>query len=171
MHKFFNLCFAANIILGIYSFFVLPPRVATHFGRGGMPDGWAPLSMHTLLFFGIEVVFFLAITFSPGLMLKTPPRWLNLPHKDFWLKPENRERTATLVSKLMWRFGAALFLFFFVLGLLSLKANLSDPVRLDERSLFWALGIFGVYIIAWSISLTRAFRIPDDNRGGTGTAG
>ncbi len=170
MRKIFIASFAANIMLGIYSSFTLPSRVATHFGSGGVPDGWASVGAHTFLVLGIEIVLFLALYYSPGLMLKTPPQWINIPHKEYWLKPENRERMRDAVSKLMWRFGTALFLFLFILGLLSLEANLSDPVRLDEKPLFWALGIFGVYLILWCISLARAFRIPDD-RGGTGTVG
>lgn len=170
MRKIFIASFAANVILGIYSFFALPSRVATHFGSGGVPDGWASVGVHTFLVLGIETVLFLALAFSPGLMLKTPPEWINIPHRKYWLKPENRERMRTAVSKLMWRFGTALYIFLFVLGLLSLEANLSDPVRLDEKPLFWALGIFGAYIIFWCISLARTFRIPDD-RGRTPAAG
>lgn len=161
MRRTFIMVFAANIILGLYSYFTLPPRVAVHFGRGGIPDAWSSTSIHVLLLLVIQTVLFLTLYFSPKLLLKTPPEWINIPHKDFWLKPENRERMRTIVSILMWRFGTALFLFFFILGILSLKANLAEPVRLDEKPLFWALGIFGVYIIFWCIDLTKAFRIPD----------
>lgn len=168
MRRTFITSFAANLILGLYSFFTLPPRVAVHFGRGGIPDAWSSASTHVLLFFGIQVVLFIALLFSPSLLLKTPPEWTNIPHKGFWLKPENRERMQNIVSVLMWKFGTALFFFFFVLGVLSLKANLAEPVRLQEKPLFLALGIFLIYLVTWCIELARAFRIPD-NQAPTGT--
>jgi len=63
-------------------------------------------------------------------------------------------------SQLMWQFGTALFLFMFFVGLLTLKANLSDPVRLDERLFLIALAIFLVYTVYWTAVLLRAFRVP-----------
>ena len=62
-------------------------------------------------------------------------------------------------SRHLWRFGIALFLFMLLTGFLVLKANLSDPVRLDEGPLMMALVIFLVYTVYWTIALLKAFRI------------
>jgi hypothetical protein len=62
----------------------------------------------------------------------------------------------------MDRFGAAFFLFFFCIGILTLQANLSQPVRLNERAFFAALVLFLGYTVVWTLGLFRAFRVPDD---------
>lgn len=60
----------------------------------------------------------------------------------------------------MWQFGTALFLFMLFAGLLTLRANLSDPVRLDERLFLIGLGIFLAYTVYWTVALLGAFRVP-----------
>ena len=62
-----------------------------------------------------------------------PRRWISLPNRDYWLRLEHRSQAVEKLGRHIWRFGTALFLFMFFAGLLTLRANLSDPVRLDER--------------------------------------
>ena len=60
----------------------------------------------------------------------------------------------------MHRIGTALFIFLFAAGLLSIQANLSQPVRLQERPLFVLLALFLAYTLAWVIVFFRSFRLP-----------
>ncbi len=64
-------------------------------------------------------------------------------------------------STLMARFGTAFFLFFFCIGVLTVQANLSQPVRLNERAFFPVLVLFLGYTVVWTIGLFRAFRVPE----------
>jgi hypothetical protein len=41
-----------------------------------------------------------------------------------------------------------------------MRANLSDPVQLDERSLLIGLVIFLTYTTIWTVALLRSFRVP-----------
>jgi hypothetical protein len=60
----------------------------------------------------------------------------------------------------MWEFGIALFLFLFVVELLAIEANLSQPVRINEKLFFSALILFLLYTVYWCIKLFRSFRRP-----------
>jgi uncharacterized protein (DUF58 family) len=65
-----------------------------------------------------------------------------------------------IFSSLMWEFGTGLFLFLFVVELLAIEANLSQPVRLNEKLFLLALIFFLLYTLYWCIRLFRAFRLP-----------
>ena len=93
---------------------------------------------------------------------RLPPNWINLPHRAYWLSPARRESTITRMSRRLWAFGTALFLFLLAVGLLTLKANLGDPVRLDEPVFLVALSLFLLYTLYWTLALYRAFRLPKD---------
>jgi hypothetical protein len=124
-----------------------------------MADNWAPSHVNALLFLGIQTFLFCTLYFSPRLIFRFSPKRIHLPNKDYWLHPENKPRTVAIVTAFMWRLGTALFLFLFVVELLSLQANLSQPVRLNERLLFVSLGLFILYTLCWCIKFVRTFRI------------
>jgi len=156
----FILVFIANVVLSLVSLILLPSNVAIHFGPGGKADSWAPSYVNALFFIGTNVFLFLLIYLTPRLIFMFPPKWINLPNKDYWLQVENKSRTVAMISSLMWEFGIALFLFLFVVELLALEANLSQPIRLNEKLFFSALILFLLYTVYWCIKLYRAFRLP-----------
>jgi hypothetical protein len=49
-----------------------------------------------------------------------------------------------------------------VLGCLTIHANLSEPVRLHEPTIYAALIALLIYTVVWCIALFKAFRIPKD---------
>jgi uncharacterized membrane protein len=160
MRAGFILVFIANVVLSLVSLVLLPSRVAIHFGPGGMANNWAPSYVNTLFFIGTNTFLFLSIYFTPRLVFMFPTKWINLPNKDYWLRLENKARTVAMFSSLMWEFGIGLFLFLFVVELLAIEANLSQPVRLNEKLFFSALILFLLYTVYWCIRLFRAFRLP-----------
>ncbi len=157
----FILVFIANLVLALISLAFLPSSVAIHFGRDGMADNWGPSYISALFFIGTNTLLFLCLYFTPRLVFKLPAKRINLPNKDYWLRPENKTRTLTVFSSLMREFGIALFLFFFVVELLTIQANLSQPVKLNEKLFLSALVLFVLYAGYWCIKLFRAFRLPD----------
>ena len=78
------------------------------------------------------------------------------------LRQENKPRAVSMISKRIWEFGAATLAFLFVTGVLTLEANLSKPVRLNDKLLFTALGILGAYYVYWYIKFFRAFKVPGE---------
>lgn len=162
MRAIFIASFLANVILDLASSVILPDRVAIHFGLGGSPNGWASNLTSTLLMLGTNSLVFISLYFSPRLLTTLPIKWISLPNRDYWLDPEHRLQAMEKFSLFIWRFGTVLLSFLFLTGLLSLMANLSDPVRLDERPLLIALALFVAYTVYWTVSLVRAFNVPPD---------
>jgi len=161
MRVAFILSFIANIGLSLLSLAILPSRVAIHFGAGGNPDNWAPNYVQVLFFLSVEALLFFVIFYSPRLVTKLSPRWVNLPNKDYWLSEENKDLAVARMAHYMYQFGTVMFAFLFLVGMLTMQANLKDPVRLDQSVLLTALAVYFVYTIAWCVALYRGFRVPD----------
>lgn len=163
MRKWFIFVFAANIAVLLISLLILPERIAVHFGLGGEPDRWASRETNLLFFVVFLVPMFALLWYSARLMLAVPAKWINLPHKEYWLKPERRAEMRRMMERLFHEFGIALFAFFFYISLLTIDANLSDPVRLNEALFLPGLVIFLAYTVYWTIKLVLAFRVPPDS--------
>ena len=86
--------------------------------------------------------------------------WISLPNKEFWLKLENRAELEVRFSALMEEFGFMLFLFLFIVGLLTLDANLSDPVRLNEPLFLVFFVGFMLYVPYWLVKVFRRLKVP-----------
>jgi len=108
----------------------LPERVATHFNGAGEADGWG--TRQSLLwgwFFG--VVFGPAIVLGSIAALKyLPARWINVPHRDYWLAPERIEWTRAVMADMLQRVGLVLCLFMGLLNHFILRANLAPQPSL-----------------------------------------
>lgn len=163
MRNFFKFIFVANIILIAVSYVLVPSKVAMHFGIGGFPDSWSSKQTYILTSFALDVPLFLLIYYMPSLIFKCPPNLLNLPNKTYWLREENRPQLKEKTDSVMSEFGAALYLFLFAVNLLTLEANRSEPVRLNERVFLYALIIFLIYTVYWCVKLYRTFRIPENS--------
>jgi uncharacterized membrane protein len=141
---------------------ILPDRVAIHFGFGGVADSWAPKHIHSIVFTIVDFFLFFLLYYTPNLILLCPPQLINLPNKKYWLQEANRERLFNKLSVMMWEFGAAFFTFLFLIQMLVIQANRSDPVRLDEKTFLFFLGLFILYTIYWTIQMYRTFKIPPE---------
>ena len=162
MRTIFFVVFAANVLLMLASLVILPDRVAIHFGRGGCPDSWASKEINALVFLLLETPMFLLLWFGPSLPLGVPKRFVSLPNKEYWLREENLPVFKHKLEHLMAQFGAAFFLFFFFTGLLTVQANLSEPVRLNEKAFVPIVVMFLGYTVVWTIGLFRSFRVPKE---------
>jgi uncharacterized membrane protein len=160
MRKAFLTIFVLTILFNIMSYVILPDEVAIHFGRGGRADSWAPKEINFLLFLGIDILLFLLFWYSPALVMKTPAKWVNLPHKFYWLAEENKPLTRQKMESLMSEFGIAFFVYFFFISILTVDANLSDPVKLKESLFLAFLIIFLIFTVYWCIKFYKSFRVP-----------
>ncbi len=111
---------------------------------------------------GVDVLLFASLFFSPWLIRVTPDKWINLPNKEYWLKTENRGKAMAMLSTELYKFGVLIFTFMFVVGLLVLQANLSDPVLL-RGDLFWPPFVFiMIYSVYWTVRIYWIFRVPEE---------
>jgi len=71
----------------------MPPRVAAHFAVGGHADGWMDRSRYLA---GMAIVLLalpLGSTLLLGVMRVLPVELLNIPNRDYWLAPAQRDAT------------------------------------------------------------------------------
>lgn len=156
--------FVANLILGVVTYNLCPDEVASHFGAGGEADARGSSLVNMLVMGAVHCAIFLLFFFIPTLMRVIPKSMINLPNKDYWLSAENKERAIALFSKEMYAFGAATLAFMFVTGLLTLQANLSDPVRMNVAVFWSAFVIFMVFSVFWVIRLLLKFNKTGEER-------
>jgi len=151
--------YLANVVLGLVALFLLPDRVAIHFGANGVPDSWASNMTNAVMMLGVNTVLFITMYLAGKITVAVPAKWVSLPNKDYWLRPENKPRAERMVAEYTWRYGIAIFLLLFVAGVLAIHANLSKPVRLNEKLFLGALTLFFVYTAIWCVRFFRAFRV------------
>lgn len=160
MHRVLIAVFVANLLLSAVSLAILPDQVAIHFAGGGKPDSWASKEFNAAIFLVLEVPFFLMFYFAHMLTQGVSSRFLNIPNKGYWLQKENISVFQKKFGFYMAEFGVAIFVFFFCLTGLTIQANLSEPVRLNET---WFMVVFVgymLYTVSWLVRLVRGLRIP-----------
>lgn len=135
---------------------LLPERVAIHFGRGGEVDRWTSRSQ-TIGFFEVLTVVPLIFVVLALVLRWSPTGAFNLPHRDYWLAPERRAQTVSLISRqLVW---LSCFMVLFLAGIygLTIQANRLTPARLPMDLFLPLLGGFLAGVIIWSIVFVRHF--------------
>jgi len=164
MRKVFVFVFLANIIFIIASLFILPASVAMHFSGGGEPDSFSSKYIYVVILTILELFVFAVFLFIPYIVMKSPPGMMNLPHKEYWLREENRPALKSKISSSFYEFGTAFFVFMFALNFLAIKANLSEPVKLDNRLFYSILIVLLLYTAYWFVKFMLSFRIPKEIR-------
>jgi len=160
MHRVLIVVFVANLILMAVSLAVMPDQVAIHFGGGGRPDSWASKEFNAAIFLVLEVPFFLMFYFASSMTLGISKKYLSVPNKDYWLQDENQAAFQKKFGRYMAEFGVAIFIFFFCINVLALLANLSDPVKLDEKVFLIVFVSYILYTLWWLVRLVQGLRIP-----------
>jgi hypothetical protein len=147
----------------------LPDRVAMHFGFNGQPDRWSTRSSAVALMVGFGLGLpILMVLFAFGIRL-FPDSCVNIPHREYWLSPGQRDKTlAFFSSQLLW-LGCLLVCFMGGMHWLSLRANTSTPVRMPSEDFWVIMGVYMAGMTAWILHLVLRFtRVPKDGRGTTG---
>ena len=158
MRKALIVAFVANLILTAVSVALLPEQVAIHFGGGGRPDSWAAKEFNALIFLVLEIPLFLMFYYASALPLGVSRKIVNIPHKDYWLSEENFPRFREKLGRHMAEFGVAMFVFLFCISLLTLQANLHDPVALNETLFMVVFVAYMSYTLWWLVRLVRGFQ-------------
>src|SRR5258708_39310284 len=69
----------------------IPELLGSHFSRGGFVNGWQTKAA----FFATELAMIILATVVsfgiPRIIAAAPVALINLPHKEYWLAPEQRE--------------------------------------------------------------------------------
>lgn len=136
---------------------LLPERVAIHFGLNGNADNWTSRSAMTIFFgaFGVGwPLFFICLALLTAVI---PARFVNLPHREFWLAPERRAETVAYIScQLIWM-GCLMVLFQAGIYWLTIQANRATPARLPMNLFLELLAGFLAGVLIWSLVFIRHF--------------
>ena len=138
----------------------LPAHLATHFNAAGRPNGWQSRQEFINFSFAIGLgvqVFVAALCYATRYL---PARFVNLPHKEYWQRPENFPMACHLTFRFSLWLGCMLLLWMGLINYQIVQANKLMPPRLDTTSLMTALGTCLIMMIVWFICMWREFRVP-----------
>ena len=139
---------------------LFPEQIASHYGGGGTPDGWMTRAgyLKFMLTFGALLPLVLAVVI--GALPRLFSRGINIPNREYWLAPAERERTLSFLAAVACVFGSMIAVFIAGLHYVLLRANQSAPPRLPLE-LFWPLmGAFAVALVIWILALVMRFQRP-----------
>ncbi|MFZ4766539.1 MAG: DUF1648 domain-containing protein [Roseimicrobium sp.] len=131
---------------------LLPERVATHFNASGQPNGWMTRegTVWFMGLFGVCVPWFMVLAFASPRWI--PARFVNLPNRGYWLSDDNRQETLDWLGRAGVWLGCTVLLFMGATHALIVRANLTQPPRLELTSL---LAVVGAFIVAEFIFVVR----------------
>lgn len=105
---------------------------------------------------GTQVFLFLAF----GLQRFIPARFINMPHKEYWQKPENFPTACHFLSRYALWLGSMMVVWMILLNYQIAEANRAMPPKLDTAGFAMAMATFLVMMIMWFVGLWRQFRVP-----------
>jgi len=136
----------------------LPEQMATHFGRGGMPNGSMSRTGYVqfMLAFGLGVPFF--VVGIHYLLARYAGNQFNIPNREYWLAPERRPATLQLLLNHSWWLGCLMMLFMMAIHRLLFAINRSSPPSLPTLPFLLLIGSFLAGLGWWTIVLRTRFR-------------
>lgn len=141
----------------------LPVQMASHFGSGGVPNGWMPRSIFVGFSVALSAVMLLIFLGGPMLLRRVPHALINLPHKQYWLAPERKEAAFDYLASTIEWMGAATFVFLVLVNELVFAANAKVRPQLSEAPLIVGLVIILSVSIGSGVAMYLHFsRIPKD---------
>ncbi len=151
-----GLCLGFTVYLAC-SARLLPEQVAIHFGAGGQPNGWMSRSTHSLFMGALGVGLPLIFAVLALVNRSVPARFINLPHREYWLSPERQSQTCTYIShQLLW-LACLEVLFFAGIQFLVVDANRMAPVQMPMEKFLPIVAGFLVAVVLWIIAFIRHF--------------
>jgi len=145
-----------------YSSLHMPTLVASHFGASGVANAFMPRGSYLTLMLCVTILMPMVVTLPLAIGINNPKVRINLPNRDYWLAPEQREETVAYIRQQMMRFGIALLLFICFAHWLVVRANDHTPPMLSMISLVSGLLLFAAYAIIWiALYYTRFRHVPE----------
>jgi len=136
----------------------LPERVATHFGPGGVANGWMTRDGYRAFILALTTLLPLFVVAMTGFLPRIAASQIRTRDREHWLAPARRAETmGWLASHACW-LGIVLSLFLTGIHLLTLQANALTPARLSEPAFFTLLIAFLVALVLWMVAATLRFR-------------
>jgi uncharacterized membrane protein len=159
---FFPVLFAAALLQTAVYYGRLPERLASHFNGAGVPNGWMSKSSFFAFYLGLLVFMTVIFNLAGRAAAWLPPKYINLPNRDYWLAPSRRAESVEAIAGYMHVFALATLAFMVVVFQQVIKANLSPPPLLPLAAIGPLLGGFGLFVVVWMVRFFLRFRLPAD---------
>ena len=136
----------------------LPAQIASHFGAGGVPNGWMGQNFYRLFMLAFAVILPIVIVLTMGVLPRWIPNAINVPHRAYWLDPVRREATLNYLAAHACWLGSLMVVFITAIHFLLIEANATQPPRLPFQLFITVLVIFVVAMGLWMGTLVLHFR-------------
>ncbi|MDV8001653.1 DUF1648 domain-containing protein [Rhodococcus sp. IEGM 1408] len=133
---------------------VLPERVPTHFGAGGVPDGWSSKSGAIAFSTLGPLLFALPLPLMSLLVLRWPAG-INAPNRQWWTATAPRlRRFERLLREDLWLIAAVMLVMF-----IGIQVGISEAARTPEGRMpgVWLVGPVTVVFVGTGVVLARMF--------------
>lgn len=149
------LVLVAAIIVGTSG--ALPEPIATHFGMGGVANGFMSHDGYLLFMLAFTIVIPLLVVAMTGLLpgIARSPRMIQ--HYDYWFAPARRAESSARLLSHACLLGCLMVLFCGGMHVALMVANAATPPRLPETAFLIMLGAFLVGIALWIFFMRRMF--------------
>jgi uncharacterized membrane protein len=140
---------------------LLPRVVASHFDQHGFSNGWQSKQAFFGIFAGMTVLAAFLIFGLPATIGIMPLRLINLPHKDYWLGPEQRAASLQFLNAWFAWFGCAVYFVIVAAWDFAVQTNLHPRAMPNASRLWLTLAFLAAFTMVWTIRLFRRFsRLP-----------
>ena len=136
----------------------LPPVVASHFAASGDANGCMPRRLYLGFMLALTVGLPLLLVCAHGAVRFLPPRFINLPHREYWLAPERRAATFAFLQAQSTYLAALLAVFLCFVHWLVVRANAVQPPRLSGPLFVAGLILFLLALVVWIRAFLVHFR-------------
>ncbi len=138
----------------------LPERVATHFGHGGVVNGFMSRDGYIAFMLAFAILLPLFVVGMMGWVPRLTRSAGGIPHAAYWFAPARRDATNARLVSYACLAGCVVLLFMGGLHLVILDANAHAPPRLSEPAFFSMLAVFMVGIVGFVARMHCMFRRP-----------
>lgn len=153
---FLVLAICASIYFSHY-YSYLPKVVASHFDSHGFANGWETKQTFFQLFAGMTLLSAFLVFGIPTLIRLMPKRWINLPNKEYWLRPGQRAASMKFLDAWFAWFGCAVYALIVFAFDYAVQTNLRSPYGPNSAHLWYMLVAFGAFTLIWTIRLFGRF--------------
>lgn len=138
----------------------LPPVVASHFDGAGVPNGWSSRPAYAALLVAVGALLPLGIIGLVNALTRKGPQLLNIPARDYWVRPERAREAVRRVRAYMWWLGCIMTGAALTVHCLILRAHASQPPRLSTRGIVFLLSAVLLALGLWIAGWYRLLRPP-----------
>jgi uncharacterized membrane protein len=137
------------ILLQIIYYPQMPNTVAIHFNSNGQVNGWMSRDLNFIMSCVIIIIITLSFVGVPYIAKSVSDDLINVPHKEYWLSANNKERLIEIISTYLYSIGLVTNIFMIFLFHQLYKYNIH---AINEVSII-ALVPFLIIILGFTIHL------------------